>query len=151
MGTKVAKGDAVIWLDHDDELFPEALDVVQTSWRMVDRTRGDAGILLRASDPTSGTMIGRELSTGARLTWGEISNRYPDISDGTFVYRADLLREFASVRRMESLNLNGVMYIELTRSHPLIVTNLSVRYYHRDNPQSQTRLERVSRKSVATY
>src|SRR5260221_2474649 len=151
MGTKVAKGSAIIWLDHDDELFPEALDTARTNWRMVDIVRGDAGLLLRASDPTSGMMIGRKLSTGNRLTWREISDQYPDISDGTFVFRADLLREFGSVERMEALNLNGVIYAELTREHPLVVTNSSVRYYHRDNPESQTRLERVSRKSVATY
>jgi glycosyltransferase involved in cell wall biosynthesis len=151
IGTKLAKGEIIIWLDHDDELFPDALDSVRTHWPLIHVGRGDAGLLLRASDPATGAMIGRELPTGARLTWGEISSRYPDITDGTFVFRAELLREYASVERMEAINLNGVVFAELTRQHPLIVTNVSARYYHRDNPASQTRLERVSRKSVATY
>src|SRR5437762_12059238 len=30
-GTQMAKGDATIWLDHDDELFPNALEEVQAN------------------------------------------------------------------------------------------------------------------------
>ena len=149
VGTKVAKGEIVIWLDHDDELFPDALENARTHWPMV--ARGDGGLLLRASDPTTDAMIGRKLPEGARLSWGEINARYPDVHDATFVFRADLLREFASIERMEEINLNGAVFAELTRNHPLIVTNVPARFYHRDNPDSQTRVERVSRKSVATY
>ena len=134
VGTKVATGEVIIWLDHDDELLPDALENVRTHWPMVDVVRGDGGLLLRASDPTSGKMIGRELPEGARLSWGEINARYPDVHDATFVFSADLLREFASIERMEEINLNGAVFAELTRNHPLIVTNASARYYHRDNP-----------------
>ncbi|NUR45984.1 MAG: glycosyltransferase family 2 protein [Sphingomonas sp.] len=149
VGTKVARGDIVIWLDHDDELFPDALENVRKHWPVVGH--GDGGLLLRASDPTSGAMIGRKLPEGTRLSWGQINARYPDVHDATFVFRAHLLREFASIERMEEINLNGAVFAELTRNHPLIVTNEPARFYHRDNPDSQTRVERVSRKSVATY
>ena len=149
VGTKFAQGEIVIWLDHDDELFPDALENVRRHWPMVGP--GNGGLLLRASDPTTGAMIGRKLPEGARLSWGEINARYPDVHDATFVFRADLLREFASIERMEEINLNGAVFAELTRNHPLIVTNVPARFYHRDNPDSQTRIERVSRKSVATY
>src|SRR5436305_1844573 len=105
VGTKLAKGDAIIWLDHDDELFADALEQAQLNWPQVRLDAGDSGLFLRAADPITGLMIGRELETGRRLTWSEMSNRYPDISDGTFVFRADLLRQFASIERMEPLNL----------------------------------------------
>jgi hypothetical protein len=52
---------------------------------------------------------------------------------------------------MENLNLNGIMFNDLTAKHPFVVVDESARYYHRDNPESQTRLQRLSRKSVATY
>jgi glycosyltransferase involved in cell wall biosynthesis len=150
-GTEVARGAATIWLDHDDELFPNALETVRAHWEMVDIEAGEAGLFLRASDPVSGRMIGRELETGRRLSWSQMSNRYPEISDGTFAFRTDLLRRFASIERMEALNLNGIMFNEMSARHPFIVVDVPIRYYHRDNVESQTRLERVSRKSVSTY
>jgi glycosyltransferase involved in cell wall biosynthesis len=150
-GTSIAKGEATIWLDHDDELFPNALEETSQNWSEVDITRGESGLFLRASDPVSGQMIGRALRSGTRYTFSEMNNRFPEISDGTFVFRTDLLRTFASIERMEALNLNGIMFNELTAIHPFVVVDVPIRYYHRDNPDSQTRLQRVSRKSVSTY
>ena len=81
-GTGVAKGEANIWLDHDDELSPNALEKVAANWEKVDIQSGESGLFLRASDPITGHMIGRVLETGRRLSWSQMSNRYPDISDG---------------------------------------------------------------------
>jgi len=144
-----AKGEVVVLLDHDDELFPEALEQVAANWHRVGPT--ESGLFLRAVDPSSSEMIGRKLTTGRRLTWNEMSNRYPDVCDGTFAFRADLLREFASIERMEPIMLLGAMLVEITAGRPLVNVDVPVRYYHRDNVDSQTRWQRVSRKNVATY
>ena len=144
-----AMGEVVVLLDHDDELFPEALEEVAANWHRIGPE--GSGLFLRAVDPGTDEMIGRKLTTGRRLTWNEMTNRYPDVHDGTFAFRADLLREFASVERMEPIMLLGAMLAEISAKHPLVNIDVPVRYYHRDNADSQTRRQRVSRKNVVTY
>src|SRR5260221_9600817 len=48
MGTKVAKGDVIIWLDHDDELVPDALGQVEANWPKGQAGPGESGLFLRA-------------------------------------------------------------------------------------------------------
>jgi glycosyltransferase involved in cell wall biosynthesis len=152
VGTQRARGDIVIWLDHDDELFPFALERVHSNWLRVQCEPSLSGLFLRAKSPTDGSMIGRELQAGLRLTWSEMGNRYPDVSDGTFALKREVFQRYATVQAMEDVALNGVLYERLTAVSSFVTADgPPIRYYHRDNPDSQTRLERVSRKTVASY
>lgn len=152
VGTQHAGAEIAIWLDHDDELFPFALEQVRSNWLRVRDDGSLSGIFLRASDSGDETMIGRELRAGRRLTWSEMGNRYPDVCDGTFALKRELFQRYATVEAMENVVLNGVLYERLTAAYPFVTADgPPIRYYHRDNPASQTRLERISRKTVASY
>lgn len=151
VGTEHARGEITIWLDHDDELFPFALEEVRRNWPAVAGDAALSGLSLRAADPATG-LIGRELPAGLRLTASEGLNRFPDISDGTLALKTELMRHFATVEAMENIVLNGAIYFPMTADRPMVVADAPpIRYYHRDNPSSQTRLERISRKTVASY
>lgn len=150
VGTQRSIGDIVFWLDHDDELFPTALDQIRENWPEVERDPSLSGLAFRALKPDK-SAIGRQTASGLRLTGSEGFNRFPDISDGTLALRGDLMRHFATVEAMENVALAFVFYNEATRGRPFLSVNEAVRYYHRDNPKSQTNFERISRKTVATY
>lgn len=151
VGTQHARGEITIWLDHDDELFPFALEEVRRNWPAVAGDPALSGLSLRAADPATG-LIGRELPAGLRLTASEGLNRFPDISDGTLAVKTELMQRFATVEALENIVLNGAIYFPMTAGRPLVVADSPpIRYYHRDNPASQTRLERISRKTVASY
>jgi hypothetical protein len=53
---------------------------------------------------------------------------------------------------MENVSLGGVVMAQLSRTkYFLVADSPPIRFYHRDNPTSQTRMERISRKTVASY
>ena len=152
VGTQRARGEVTIWLDHDDELFPFALEEVRRNWPRVADDARLSGLSFRAVDPATGALVGRPLAGGAPISSSEALNRYPDVSDGMIAVRTGLLRRFATVPAMEDVALNGAVYLPLTAGRPVLIAEApAVRYYHRDNPQSQTLFERISRKTVASY
>ena len=151
VGTQRSTGDIVFWLDHDDELFPSALEQIRANWPRVEKDPMLSGLAFRALKPEDESMVGREVESGLRVTASEAFNRFPDISDGTLAFRGELMRRFATVESMEDVVLSYVLYHELTRGRPFVSVNEAVRYYHRDNPRSQTNFERISRKTVASY
>jgi len=152
VGTQRARGDIVIWLDHDDALEPFALEQVRNNWWRAQADESVSGMLFWAIDAADGRPIGRHLPPGTKLTWSEQNNRYPDICDCTFAFKREQLQRFATVEAMEDVILNGVVFERMTAAHPFVTADgPPIRYYFRDNPASQTRLERISRKTVATY
>lgn len=152
VGTGYASGEIVIWLDHDDELFPFALETVCQNWVKVEDKPEFAGLFLRAADPSNGQMIGTELPPNAQYSWSELNNRFPDIYDGTVALKATLIKQYATIEEMEGVILNSVILNRLTKNRPFLIGDLPpIKLYHRDNPQSQTMLEHISRKSVSTY
>lgn len=151
VGTQRSIGEILFWLDHDDELFPSALEQIAANWPEVQRDPALSGLAFRALKPEDGSLIGRKIPSGLRFTASEAFNRFPDISDGTLALRGDLMRRFATVESLENVVLAFVFYNELTQGRPFLSVSTAVRYYHRDNPVSQTNLERISRKTVATY
>lgn len=151
VGTEHAQGDVIVWLDHDDEFFPFALQQIDSNWLRIENDKQSAGLFLRAAQP-DGRLIGRELLVGSKFTWSEMTNRFPDVCDGTFAIKADLFRKFATIDEMENVVLQGVIHNKMTKNHPFILADgRPIRFYHRDNPQSQTLDERISSNTVATY
>lgn len=152
VGTHRSAGDIVIWLDHDDELFPDALSSIAAGWPLFQKDPRLAGLVYRAVDPVTGEPIGRPLPPGLRYSGSEAMNRFPDFSDGTIAYRGDLIRQIATVEELEPLVLNAPVVMRLTQHHLLQLADAApIRYYHRDNPESQTIMERLSYKTVASY
>lgn len=152
VGTQRSSGEVTIWLDHDDELFDFALAEVARTWPTVRDDDEVAGITFRALSPSTGRLVGRDLPPGLRMSASEALNRYPDVSDGTIAVKTELMKAFATPLAMESLVLNGPHYLRLTAVRTLAIADAPpVRYYHRDNPQSQTLSERLSRKTVSSY
>jgi glycosyltransferase involved in cell wall biosynthesis len=152
VGTQHTRGEVVIWLDHDDELFPFALEEVRRNGPQVRSDAKLSGVSFRAVNPADGALVGRQLEPNRRFTASEAFNRYPDVSDGVLAIRGDLFRQWATVEMMENVVLNSVIYLPMTEGRPFVIADApAVRYYHRDNPASQTRLERISRKTVASY
>lgn len=152
VGTQRARYEITTWLDHDDELFPDALENIRKNWPLVSAHPGLGGLTFRSVDPASGRMVGRPLTLTRPLSWSEGTNLFPDVTDGTFAVKTGIIKQYATVAGMENLVLNGPILQEMTASYPFVCAEgPSVRYYHRDNPESQTRLERISRKTVASY
>ena len=152
VGTQRAECSVTIWLDHDDELFDFALAEVARHWSTIHDDDEVAGLFFRATDPVSGRLVGRPLPPGVRMQMSESHNRYPDVSDGTAAVKTALMQKQATLAAMEPHALNGPLYVRLTADRKLVFPDSPpIRFYHRDNPNSQTISERLSRKTVTSY
>jgi glycosyltransferase involved in cell wall biosynthesis len=149
VGTERARGDAIIWLDHDDELTPDALDLVARNWTRVQT--GDTGLIFSIIDPATSKPIGGRLPVDERLSMRELMVRAPAAADVALALKADVARKHASIEKMEDVALNGVPLQDMERSGRFLVCAGALKIYHRDHEASQTNLERISRKTVASY
>lgn len=151
VGIQRATGDIVVLLDHDDELFPFALDEIVRNWPKVAENPALSGVFHRASNPLDKSLIGGELRPGSVFSSSEMANR-ADVTDGTFAFKADLIRRYATVKFMEAIGLGGALLFGMTAKYPFVIADgPPIRFYHRDNPDSQTLNEKLSRKTVHSY
>lgn len=152
VGHSRAKGEIVTWLDHDDELFPTALEEIAMAWPTIAEDDGLGALFFQAVDPTTGAPIGGELRDRRPMTMQQFTHRYPAATDGTWAVKRELVAKVATVRSLEGVALGGVILNDLTRTKRLMVADAPpVRFYHRDNPDSQSRAIKISRKTVWTY
>lgn len=152
VGTSHARGRVVVWLDHDDELTPFAMEQVRSNWESIKADDDVCAVFHRATNPVDGSLIGLELAPHSRFTSSKLTNLHPDVSDGLMAFKAEAIRRFATVETMEPVALNGSLMMEMTNDMAFVVAEgPPIKYYHRDNPDSQTRNERISRKYVHSY
>jgi len=152
VGVARAKGEIVSWLDHDDELFPFALDEIATAWPTIAEDDYLAALFFQALDPKTHSTIGGDLSDRRPMTMQQFTHRYPAANDGTWAVKRKPLAEVEMVHSQENVALGGVILNDLTRTTRLLIADAPpVRFYHRDNPESQTRSIKISRKTVWTY
>lgn len=145
VGTQKARGDIILWLDHDDELLPDALENIVREWPKVG---GHAGLIFPVVDGATRSPIGDTLPSGSILSSVELAKRVPTAADVAFVMKRSVAQHIATIENMESVALLGVPYADMGR---FVVANEPVKIYHRDNTQSQTAVERISRKTVSSY
>jgi glycosyltransferase involved in cell wall biosynthesis len=147
VGTQLAKGDVVLWLDHDDELTPNALETIARHWPKV----GDhAGLIFSVIDPKTGERYGGQLPVGEAFTMREFTAR-SSASDVALALKREVAQRHATIESMEPVALLGVPLHAMAASGRFLVCDGALKIYHRDNGQSQTSLERISRKTVTTY
>lgn len=152
IGVSRAKGEIVTWLDHDDELFPIALEEMAKSWPMIAGDDNLAALFFQAVDPATHLPIGGQLSDRRPMTMQQFTHRYPTACDGTWAMKRQPLAEVQSIRSQESVALGGVVLNDLTRTRRLLIADAPpIRFYHRDNPNSQSQSIKISRKTVSTY
>jgi glycosyltransferase involved in cell wall biosynthesis len=152
VGFARARGEIVFWLDHDDELFSFALEEIVKTWPTARSNDQLAGMFFQAVDPGTGLAIGGTLSDRRPMTMQQFSQKYPLACDGTWAMKRSHIQEVATVEALEQVALGGLILNDLTRTKKITIADaLPIRFYHRDNPDSQTRHERVSRKTVWTY
>jgi glycosyltransferase involved in cell wall biosynthesis len=152
VGTERARCEIVVWLDHDDELFPFALEEMRSQWPQVAEDESLVGLVFRAVNPVDETVVGGSVPARMRFRTSSVLNQYPQFSDGTGAIKLRYLQPLATVENMENVSLGGVIMAQLSRNRDfLLADSPPIRFYHRDNPASQTRMERISRKTVASY
>jgi glycosyltransferase involved in cell wall biosynthesis len=150
-GVQCARGETVLIFDHDDELLPGALDTIASSWSSISEDESLSGLMFPVVEGDSRRVIGNPVVPGTRISTTWLSNHRPDVSDATFVFKGSIAKGAFTIQNTEALALFGVILNEITAEHPVAAKARPVRVYHRDNPASQTRLERISRKTVASY
>jgi glycosyltransferase involved in cell wall biosynthesis len=151
VGVQKARGEIILIFDHDDELLPNALESIIAAWPAIARDQSLSGLMFPIKDGISGEVIGKPLEEGARVTTTWLTNRRPDVSDATFVFRASVAKQAFTIRNVEEVTMFGVILNQITRKQPALAAVTPIRIYHRDNAESQTSSVLVSRKMVATY
>jgi glycosyltransferase involved in cell wall biosynthesis len=151
VGIQKARGEIILIFDHDDELLPGALKAVVAAWPAISRDESLCGLMFPIKDGLSGEVIGKPIETGTRIATTWLSNRRPDISDATFVLKANVAKKAFAIRNVEEVTMFSVILNQITSEQPALAAATPIRAYHRDNPNSQTLSVRVSRKMVATY
>ncbi|MGE5722254.1 MAG: glycosyltransferase family 2 protein [Sphingomonadales bacterium] len=151
-GVDQAVGNVILIIDHDDELMPDAIAQVRGQWAAVEADPTVAGLFFRIVDDKSGDPIGGPLAPGTRFTQSWLSNRRPDIVDGSYAFKAADAKRFFSAQALESICLFGVPLTEMSQEKVFVVgSGPPIRTYHRDNPASQTNAVTLTRKTVFTY
>ncbi|WP_167737327.1 glycosyltransferase family 2 protein [Sphingomonas parva] len=151
-GVAKATGEAVVIIDHDDELFPDALRSVAENWHLIRKDASLAGLFFRIVDPASDSMIGAPLAPGTRFSLSWMSNCRADIHDGSFALKAEDAKRHFAPEVMENVCLFGAPLTEMSQDKTFLVADAGpLRFYHRDNPSSQTNSVKVSRKVVYSY
>lgn len=147
-----AKSKYVIPIDHDDELTNNSLDIIYLSLLKYSDRSNIAGLFFRRLNPDTDMIIGGEIQEGTEFSMSWQSNFKPEITDGTIVYNKNIALQYFNSSYLESICLAGVPLQEMTKKYKLIAgPNVPVLKYHRDNPNSQSNLPRLSRKIVYTY
>jgi glycosyltransferase involved in cell wall biosynthesis len=151
VGVERARYGVIVFVDHDDELVPSALQTIASAWPIAAADKDACGMLFRTAESATG-VIGGELVQGSRITTSWLTNARPDLSDPTLVYKRELLAQYANSETMNEVALGSVLLNRLSRAHPFIVgPPIPIRIYHHDNPQSQSAAVRVSERLVGTY
>lgn len=152
VGFERARGEFLIIIDHDDELIADALETIASELHKIDSDPSLVGIFYRRMDPETGKAIGGQLKPGTKFKMSWQSNLKPDITDGTIVLKREVSIKYFNPEYLESICLAGVPLQDMTKKLNLISgSEKPILKYHRDNPHSQTRLPRISRKIVYTY
>jgi glycosyltransferase involved in cell wall biosynthesis len=151
LGVKRARGDLIIIMDHDDEFMPHGLAAVRDAWPLIKDSPDVCGLVFQAAHP-DGTMIGRAIPLGRKFRASWMMNAYPDVHDATWAIKADDAKEVHNPETLEAVCTWGVVSNYLTASKWAIAGPGSpIRYYHRDNPNSQMNSWKLSRKWVSSY
>lgn len=151
-GVEQASGEILLIVDHDDELEDFALQAVADEWQTIAMRDDLGGMFFRRSSPSTGDLIGDFLQEGREFSMSWQSNRVPSITDGVIAFRREIAVRFFNARSLESICLFGVPLNQMTKLHRLRAgSSVPILRYHRDNPESQTNLVKVSRKTVYTY
>ena len=151
LGVLKARGQAIIIMDHDDEFMPHGLAAVRDSWPAVENDTELCGLAFQAAHPT-GELIGRLIPIGTRFTHSWMMNIHPDAHDATFALKAEDAKAAHDPRRLEGVCTWGVVMNDLTARKRFVAGSGSpIRYYHRDNPNSQMNAWKLSRKWVFSY
>ena len=152
LGVEKSKGEIVTIIDHDDELFDSTLSIAYSEWEGIAKKPDLSGIFYRRFDPVAEKIIGEELKPGTVFSMSWLTNTKPSISDGMFFLRSVVARKYFNVQALEAICLAGVPLNLMTKSHKLIAgSSTPMIIYHRDNPESQTRSIKISRKTIYTY
>jgi len=151
LGVRKAKGEIIIIMDHDDEFMPHGLAAVRDAWPLVQGDPNLCGLVFQAAHP-DGTMIGRPIPLGRKFSQSSMMNIYPDAHDSTWAIKADDLKSVHDPAALEAVCTWGVVTNALTASKRVVMGPGSpIRYYHRDNPNSQMNSWKLSRKWVYCY
>jgi glycosyltransferase involved in cell wall biosynthesis len=151
LGVQRARGEAIVIMDHDDEFMPHGLAAVRDNWPKIAGDDGLCGLMFQAAHP-NGQMIGRPIPPGKAFTHSWMMNAFPDAHDVTFAIKAADAKACHDPQTLEGICSWGVVMSMLTeRKRFLAGIGSPIRYYHRDNPNSQMNAWKVSRKWVQTY
>ncbi len=151
-GIERCKGDIVIIIDHDDELVESAFNTIISEWDKVAKRPEMAGIFYRRLDPISGKVLGENLDAGIEFSMSWLSNTIPSISDGFFVFKNLVVKEYFNPKSLEAICLLGVPLHYMTKKYKLLAGSIQpLLIYHRDNRSSQTNFVKISHKTVYTY
>jgi glycosyltransferase involved in cell wall biosynthesis len=151
-GVEKSRGEIVILIDHDDELFESALSMAVAEWEGIATRPNLAGLFYRRFDPVAGKVIGEELVPGTEFSMSWLSNTKPSIIDGVYVLKRVVARKYFNAQALEAICLAGVPLNLMTKRYKIIAGKSSpLVIYHRDNMDSQTLWVRISRKTIYTY
>jgi glycosyltransferase involved in cell wall biosynthesis len=150
-GVQRARGDLVIIMDHDDEFMPHGLAAVRDAWPSVKDDPTLCGLAFQAAHP-DGKMIGRPIPVGSRFSHSWMMNVHPDAHDATFAIKTPDAKAAHDPQALEPICTWGVVMNDLTATKRFVAgAGSPIRYYHRDNPNSQMNNWKLSRKWVSSY
>lgn len=135
-GLSSAKGDAVVFLDHDDVLLPHCLSVNAEFLSLNPDVEASAGqsVAFRQSEQTHGILeelSGTPFSKQANLrTYEDFLRGNAFVPPSVCLFRSSALREVAGFREYQSAE-DLDLYLRIAKRHPILVHDNCVVLYRR--------------------
>ena len=151
LGFERAVGEAVLYIDHDDEMVPDGLEQIVKAWPLVEDP-AICGLFFTRIDPQTGQALGSIVPRGQTFSMSWLYNRRPEIYDSVTVMKNPIAKRFLSASALEPICMIGVPLVEMTKDYYFVAGGgRGLIYFHRDNPDSITNAPKISRKSVYTW
>jgi glycosyltransferase involved in cell wall biosynthesis len=146
-----ARGTLTVILDSDDELAPDALDILWREWCAIpEQARaGFAGIIGHSSEP-DGRLVGCRLGS-AYLDgrWFELVAGGQLVGEKLPCYRTDILRTFPFPEQPGSTAYlpEGVVWVRIGTRYAVRCIDEVVRIYHRDPTDAAAVMNRYAKRA----
>ena len=145
LAVQMAQGKFFIFLGHDDELMPEALDRFYNIWKEIPSNKKNnlAGMMSNCKDE-QGNFVDDELPDKPLIT--DFYNLYYNLGirgEKCFCYLTDIIRQenFSTVDKYVPEN---VMLLNVSDSYETYFFNENLRIYHRNHGSFTNKLESVA-------
>ena len=146
-----SRGAIVIFLDHDDELLPNAIQRVRSEFQLLHGKDCIAGLLFPSVTCDSGARIS-SMKQSQLFKYSQFLNSERESLDGLMAFRGSLIRRAFSNPSRAMTILGGVTMLEISKNYVFkFISGSPLLIYHKDNPDSASTNVIISNKLVYSY